>query len=81
MDTTLSNASDYDQTVHAVRLLISQLKPVSYKFLDTARSAGKRYSFGGSAQEVEKVLPELVNTLSDGHKARDHLAVLGLLLA
>lgn len=33
------------------------------------------------AQEVEKVLPELVNTLSDGHKALDPLAVLGLLLA
>lgn len=33
------------------------------------------------AQEVEKVLPELVNTLSDGHTALDPLEVLGLLLA
>ncbi|MDF7681485.1 tail fiber domain-containing protein [Enterobacteriaceae bacterium ESL0689] len=65
--------------------VIRQIHPVSYKFKDTKYDGGtvegKRYSFGVIAQEIEQIIPDAVNTLSDGSKSLDPLAVLGLLLA
>lgn len=61
--------------------IISQLRPVSYKFKDGEQTEGKRYSFGVLAQEVEKIMPDMINTHSDDGKALDPLAAIGLLLA
>lgn len=65
----------------AAASVISQLRPVSYKFKNTAYSEGKAYSFGILAQEAEKVIPDLIQTMSDDTKSIDPLAAIGLLLA
>lgn len=61
--------------------VIRQLRPVSYRFRDTEYSGGKAYSFGILAQEAEKVIPDLIQTMSDDTKSIDPLAAIGLLLA
>lgn len=61
--------------------VIKQLRPVSYKFKNTEYSEGKAYSFGILAQEAEKVIPDLIQTMSDDTKSIDPLAAIGLLLA
>ncbi|CAI1647371.1 Uncharacterised protein [Serratia grimesii] len=71
---------------------LSQLKmirPVSYKFKDTYYKEdgetkvmeGKTYSYGVIAQEIIKIIPDAVNTLSNGNMSLDPLAVIGFLLA
>lgn len=61
--------------------IIRKIRPVSFKYKNTEHVVGKEYSFGVIAQEVEKIIPDLVNTHSDGGKALDPLAAIGLLLA
>ena len=65
----------------AAASVISQLRPVSYRFRDTEYSGGKACSFGILAQEAEKVIPDLIQTMSDDTKSIDPLAAIGLLLA
>lgn len=65
------------------------IRPVSYKFKDTSYkengeakvTEGKEYSYGVIAQEIIKIIPDSVNTLSNGNMALDPLSVIGFLLA
>lgn len=70
-----------DTVPGAAANVIKQLRPVSYKFKNTEYSVGKTYSFGILAQEAEKVIPDLIQTMSDDTKSIDPLAAIGLLLA
>lgn len=70
-----------DAVPGAAANVIKQLRPVSYKFKNTEYSVGKTYSFGILAQEAEKVIPDLIQTMSDDTKSIDPLAAIGLLLA
>jgi hypothetical protein len=70
-----------DAVPGAAANVIKQLRPVSYKFKNTEYLVGKTYSFGILAQEAEKVIPDLIQTMSDDTKAIDPLAAIGLLLA
>ncbi len=45
---------------------ISQLNPISFEFIDSKFGQGRQY--GLSAQDVEKVLPEIVKSDNDGIK-------------
>ncbi|ENI1055693.1 tail fiber domain-containing protein [Serratia marcescens] len=64
--------------------VIRQIRPVSYKFKDTTYDGGvtigATHDFGVIAQEVEKILPHGVTTLSDGKKSLNPLELFGLLL-
>lgn len=65
------------------------IRPVSYKFKDayykesdeTKTMEGKKYSYGVIAQEIIKIIPDSVITLSNGNMALDPLSVIGFLLA
>lgn len=70
--------------------IIRQVRPVSFKYKDTVIVsgdhagevvAGKAYAYGVIAQEIEKLLPSAVHTMSDDMKSLDPLAMIGLLLA
>lgn len=70
--------------------IIRQVRPVSFRYKDTVITSGdhagevvigKSYDYGVIAQEIEKLLPSAVNTMSDGMKSLDPLAMIGLLLA
>lgn len=61
--------------------IVRQLRPVSFKYLDTENHSGKAYEFGVVAQEVEMIYPAMVQTHSDGLKALDPYAAVTLLLA
>lgn len=68
---------------------LRMIRPVSYKFKDTyykengetKMMEGKRYSYGVIAQEIIKIIPDAVITLSNGNMSLDPLAVIGFLLA
>lgn len=64
--------------------VIIKLRPVSYKFKDSVhdgvKTTGSSYEFGVIAQELEKILPNGVITMSDGKKALNPLEIFGLLL-
>ncbi|NSL16547.1 tail fiber domain-containing protein [Serratia marcescens] len=64
--------------------VISKLRPVSYKFKDTTYeggvTTGATHDFGVIAQEVERILPNGVITMSDGKKSLNPLELFGLLL-
>ncbi|MGQ5795932.1 tail fiber domain-containing protein [Serratia sp. IR-2025] len=68
---------------------LRMIRPVSYKFKDThyedngetKAMEGKAYSYGVIAQEIIKIFPDAVNTLSNGKMSLDPLAVIGFLLA
>lgn len=64
--------------------IIRKLRPVSYKFKDTLYNGvvtiGATHDFGVIAQEIEKILPNGVITMSDGKKSLDPLEIFGLLL-
>lgn len=68
---------------------LRMIRPVSYKFKDTyykengetKMMKGKRYSYGVIAQEIIKIIPDAVITLSNGNMSLDPLAVIGFLLA
>ncbi|MFI7974046.1 tail fiber domain-containing protein [Serratia marcescens] len=68
---------------------LRMIRPVSYKFKDTYYEEdgevkimeGKSYSYGVIAQEIIKIIPDAVNTLSNGKMSLDPLAVIGFLLA
>ncbi|HGE8481929.1 tail fiber domain-containing protein [Serratia marcescens] len=68
---------------------LRMIRPVSYKFKDThykengetKTMEGKRYSYGVIAQEIIKIIPDAVITLSNGNMSLDPLSVIGFLLA
>lgn len=68
---------------------LRMIRPVSYKFKDThykengetKTMEGKKYSYGVIAQEIIKIIPDAVITLSNGNMSLDPLAVIGFLLA
>lgn len=60
--------------------IISSLEPVSYKFKAGHATDNKRH-LGFIAQDMEKVVPELVTTTSDGLKAIDVYSLIPLLVA
>ncbi len=68
---------------------LRMIRPVSYKFKDTyykengetKTMEGKEYSYGVIAQEIIKIIPDAVITLSNGNMSLDPLAVIGFLLA
>ncbi|CAI1981699.1 tail fiber domain-containing protein [Serratia marcescens] len=87
------NFFDSDETIKekinpvepgAASAVIRQIRPVSYKFKDTTYDGGvtigAAHDFGVIAQEVEKILPNGVTTLSDGKKSLNPLELFGLLL-
>lgn len=87
------NFFDSDETIKekinpvepgAASAVIRQIRPVSYKFKDTIydgeKTIGATHDFGVIAQEIEKILPNGVTTLSDGKKALNPLELFGLLL-
>lgn len=87
------NFFDSDETIKekvnpvepgAASAVIRKIRPVSYKFKDTAYDGGvtigATHDFGVIAQEVEKILPNGVTTLSDGKKSLNPLELFGLLL-
>ncbi|BEM49116.1 hypothetical protein SME17J_26100 [Serratia marcescens] len=87
------NFFDSDETIKekinpvepgAASAVIRQIRPVSYKFKDTIydgeKTIGAAHDFGVIAQEIEKILPNGVTTLSDGKKSLNPLELFGLLL-
>ncbi|MGP3233197.1 tail fiber domain-containing protein [Serratia ureilytica] len=87
------NFFDSDETIKekvnpvepgAASAVIRQIRPVSYKFKDTIydgeKTVGATHDFGVIAQEIEKILPNGVTTLSDGKKSLNPLELFGLLL-
>lgn len=68
---------------------LRMIRPVSYKFKDTYYKEngetktmdGKKYSYGVIAQEIIKIIPDAVITLSNGNMSLDPLSVIGFLLA
>ncbi|MCK1090214.1 tail fiber domain-containing protein [Serratia marcescens] len=87
------NFFDSDETIKekinpvepgAASAVIRQIRPVSYKFKDTIydgeKTIGATHDFGVIAQEIEKILPNGVTTLSDGKKSLNPLELFGLLL-
>lgn len=87
------NFFDSDETIKekinpvepgAASAVIRQIRPVSYKFKDTIydgeKTVGATHDFGVIAQEIEKLLPNGVTTLSDGKKSLNPLELFGLLL-
>ncbi|MEG9670943.1 tail fiber domain-containing protein [Serratia bockelmannii] len=68
---------------------LRMIRPVSYKFKDThykengetKTMEGKGYSYGVIAQEIIKIIPDAVITLSNGNMSLDPLSVIGFLLA
>lgn len=87
------NFFDSDETIKekinpvepgAASAVISKIRPVSYKFKDTAhngmKTIGAKHDFGVIAQEIEKILPNGVVTMSNGKKSLNPLEILGLLL-
>lgn len=87
------NFFDSDETIKekinpvepgAASAVIRQIRPVSYKFKDTIydgeKTVGASHDFGVIAQEMEKILPNGVTTLSDGKKSLNPLELFGLLL-
>ena len=64
---------------------ILSLRPVSYSFLDknsssTLRTGGNGEEIGLLAQEVEKVLPNIVLTDADGNKLINYTAIIPVLI-
>ncbi len=61
--------------------LISKLKPVSYFWNETGKQRGgnAELQYGFIAQDVEKVLPNLVNTDSEAYKSVNYAAIIPLL--
>ena len=66
---------------------LMQLKTYSYKFKDENEMAARTFVKGGNAneygmlaQEVEKVLPELVITDPDGKKLINYIELIPMLL-
>ena len=55
--------------------LVEQLRPVSFTWKDTGRQ-----SYGVIAQEIEKVLPELVDAQDNGIKSVSYLPLIALLI-
>ncbi|HID8399800.1 TPA: tail fiber domain-containing protein [Serratia marcescens] len=87
------NFFDSDETIKekinpvepgAASAVIRKIRPVSYKFKDTIydgeKTVGATHDFGVIAQEIEKILPNGVTTLSDGKKSLNPLELFGLLL-
>lgn len=87
------NFFDSDETIKekinpvepgAASAVIRKIRPVSYKFKDTTYDGGvtigATHDFGVIAQEIEKILPNGVTTLSDGKKSLNPLELFGLLL-
>ncbi|MDQ7099352.1 tail fiber domain-containing protein [Serratia sp. MF2] len=85
--TLKENVADVEKGKATLQLRMT--RPVSYKFKDTHYEengetkimVGKNYSYGVIAQEIIKIIPDAVNTLSNGKMSLDPLAVIGFLLA
>ncbi|BEM76411.1 hypothetical protein SME38J_05140 [Serratia marcescens] len=68
---------------------LKSIRPVSYKFKDTYYKEngenkikpGKSYSYGVIAQDIVKIIPDAVITMSNGNMSLDPLSVIGFLLA
>ncbi|AZA93567.1 Uncharacterised protein [Chryseobacterium nakagawai] len=62
--------------------IISKLKPVSYFWNETGKKKGgnAQLQYGLVAQEVEKVLPNIVSTDNDGYKSVNYNELIPLLL-
>ncbi len=68
---------------------LKSIRPVSYKFKDThyeeggetKTMSGKQYSYGVIAQEIIKVIPDSVITMTNGNMSLDPLSLIGFLLA
>lgn len=69
-------------TIQSSRELLSQLRPVSYFWNETGKKKGgnAQLQYGLIAQEVEKVLPNIVNTDSEGYKSVNYNELIPLLL-
>ncbi|MDX1958877.1 MAG: tail fiber domain-containing protein [Leptospiraceae bacterium] len=70
---TWSNLSDINLKKNIISYAgsldkILQLRPVSFEWKETKEGRTKGKHIGFIAQEVEKIFPEWVSTLSDGHK-------------
>lgn len=57
-------------------IVLSQLNPVSFTWKD-----GGRKSYGLIAQEVEQVLPEIINIRHDGIKSLSYIDIISFLIA
>ncbi|MBV4366307.1 tail fiber domain-containing protein [Erwinia phyllosphaerae] len=67
---------DPEKAIDIIRLI----RPVSFKFIDTENIIGSTHEFGVIAQELEKILPSGVITLSNKSKTLNPGELIGLLL-
>lgn len=70
------------QTLENSTSNISALRPVSYHWNEQGKAKGgnNNLQYGFIAQEVEKVLPHLVNTDKDGYKSVNYIEVIPVLV-
>jgi hypothetical protein len=54
---------------------VSEMRGVSYNFIDT-----KQKAIGVIAQEIEQILPEVVNLTAAGHKTVSYGNIVGILI-
>ncbi len=68
--------------VQSTTEILSKLRPVSYFWNDMGKKKGgnAQLQYGLIAQEVEKVLPNIVNTDSEGYKSVNYNELIPLLL-
>lgn len=68
--------------VKASNAIINKLRPVSYFWNETGKKKGgnAQLQYGLVAQEVEKVLPNIVSTDNDGYKSVNYNELIPLLL-
>jgi hypothetical protein len=65
------------QPIHNAQDILSQINPVSFQWKDTDDN---KLSYGVVAQEIEKVLPEIVNTNGSGVKSVAYIQLIALLI-
>ncbi|AZA76200.1 hypothetical protein EG347_00975 [Chryseobacterium sp. G0186] len=69
-------------TIQSSNEIINRLRPVSYFWNETGKKKGgnTQLQYGLVAQEVEKVLPNIVSTDNDGYKSVNYNELIPLLL-
>ncbi|MBV8040209.1 tail fiber domain-containing protein [Bacteroides sp. AN502] len=60
--------------------ILNQLNPVSYNPISNSPEQAKRKEMGLLAQDVEKILPELVYTDEEGKKSVDYVSLVPILI-